>query len=76
MIRQMLKDEYIQEGMAEFLNRLLTKKYHVSPEGLAPRLEGLSSEDLLELGEHVLECDSFEDIQRWIRQKKQACSDA
>ncbi len=76
MIAQMLRNEGFQEASRAFLNRLLTKKYHVSPEGLAPRLEGLSSEDLLELGEHVLECDSFEDIQRWIRQKKQACSDA
>jgi len=72
MIAQMLRNE----GHVMMLSHLLTKKYHVPSEGLAPRLEGLSSEALMELGEHVLECDSFEDIQRWIRQKKQAYSDA
>ncbi|OQY60113.1 MAG: hypothetical protein B6245_03160 [Desulfobacteraceae bacterium 4572_88] len=75
MIKQILRDEYIQEGNIMLLSHLLTKKYHVSPEGLAPRLEGLSSEALMELGEHILECDSFEDIQGWIRQRKQTHSD-
>ncbi|OQY60114.1 MAG: hypothetical protein B6245_03165 [Desulfobacteraceae bacterium 4572_88] len=71
MIAQMLRNEW----HVMMLSHLLTKKYHVPSEGLAPRLEGLSSEALMELGEHILECGSFEDIQRWIRQKKQAYSD-
>ncbi len=92
MLAQYIRNKGFQEGHQEghqqghqqgrqqasimFLNRLLTKKYHVSSERLAPRLKGLSSEELLELGERILDCDSFEDIQGWIRQKKQGRPDA
>jgi DNA-binding transcriptional regulator YhcF (GntR family) len=68
MIAQMLRND----ANAMLLTRQLTKKYRVSPETIAPRLKELSSEDLLELGERILECDSFEDIQLWIREKKQS----
>jgi len=76
MLAQYIRDKGAREGNAILLNRLLAKKYHISPEGLTPRLKSLSSEDLLELGERILECDSFEDIQRWLRQKKRTRSDS
>ena len=80
MLAQYIRNKGFQQGHQQasimFLNRLLTKKYHVSSERLAPRLKGLSSEELLELGERILDCDSFEDIQGWIRQKKQGRPDA
>ena len=76
MLAQYIRDKGRQEANIMFANRLLSKKYHISPEGLTASLEGLSSNDLLELGERILECDSFEDIRLWIRQKKQAQSDS
>ena len=63
MIAQIFRNEGFQEGHQKASVTLLSKKYHVSPEGPAPRLEGLSSEELMELGEHIPECGSFEDIQ-------------
>jgi len=80
MLAQYIRNKGFQEGQQEanimFANRLLAKKYHIAPERLTPRLKGLSPEDLLELGERILECDSFEDIQRWLRQKKRTHSDS
>jgi hypothetical protein len=76
MLAQMFRNEGALEASTMIMSRLLTKKYHVSPETVTPRLKELSSEDLLELGERILECDSFEDIQLWIRQKKQKHADA
>ncbi len=75
MILQMLKKEYVQEGRQEgniiLLSRMLQKKYHISPESLSNKLQGLKSEQLLDLGERILECDSFEDIELWIQERKQ-----
>ncbi len=80
MLAQYIRNKGFREGHREanitFVNRLLTKKYHITSHGLTVRLEGLSSDDLLELGERILECDSFEEIQRWIRRKKQTRPDA
>ncbi|RLC20865.1 MAG: hypothetical protein DRI57_03815 [Deltaproteobacteria bacterium] len=75
MLAQYMRSKAFQEGHITIVNRLLAKKYHISPEGLTGRLEELSSEELMELGEHILDCDSFEGIQRWIRQKKQTHSE-
>ncbi len=75
MILQMLKKEYRQEGLQEgktiILSQMLAKKYHLSCDELAGKLEGLESEDLSELGVRILDFDSFEDIDAWIQQQKQ-----
>jgi hypothetical protein len=76
MLAQYIRNKGGQEANIMFANRLLSKKYHIAPEGLTDWLKDLSSEELMELGERILECDSFEDIQHWIRQKKLARSDA
>ena len=34
-------------------------------------LDGLRPEDLLELGEYMLDCESYDDILAWIQQRKQ-----
>ncbi|RLC08242.1 MAG: hypothetical protein DRI57_24395 [Deltaproteobacteria bacterium] len=82
MIAQMLRNEGIQEGIQKgiqkglqeghiiLLSRQLAKKYHVYPEKLPAQLKCLSSEELLDLGERILECDSFQDIQLWIRKRE------
>jgi len=53
------------------LSRMLVKKYHLSPENVTALLEGLRSEDLLDLGEYMLDCEPFDDIWHWIAQCKQ-----
>ncbi len=58
------------------LSQMLAKKYHISPESLTDRLQGLKSEQLLDLGERILECDSFEDIELWIQERKQKAPDS
>lgn len=75
MIAQLLKEEGIQEGNLKFLSRLLAKKYHRSSETIAVLLEGLSAEDFLELGEYMLDCDAFDDIEQWISRRKQDKAD-
>ncbi len=86
MILQMLKKEYREEGREEgrqegrqegilygntvLLSRQIAKKYHLSLEELTEKLEGLNAENLLYLGELILESDSFENIEKWIQGRK------
>ncbi len=70
MILQMLKEEYAQEGMIEILSHQLAEKYHLSPESMTGKLQGLKSEQLLDLGKRILKCDSFKDIELWIQEHK------
>jgi len=73
MIAQMLRNEGRQEGRQEgktlLLSRLLSKKFHLPPETPPALLAHLESEDLFELGEYMLDCESFEDLQQWIQQR-------
>ncbi|MCP4346742.1 MAG: DUF4351 domain-containing protein [Desulfobacterales bacterium] len=66
MIAQIIRDN----GRIILLSRMLAKKYHLPPESLTDKLKGLSSEQILDLGEHIIECDSFEDIELWIQEHK------
>jgi hypothetical protein len=73
MIKQILKEEGWKEGRQEasfnLLSRQLTKKFRLSQDQIR-MLEGLRPEDMFDLGEFMLECDSFEEIENWIQQRK------
>ncbi len=71
MIAQYIKEQGMQEGNTRLLSRQLSKKYHVGTEKATDLLEGLSVDDLLELGEYMLDCGSFDDITQWIWQRKE-----
>ncbi len=69
----MIKKEFVQETRIEFLSHMLAEKYHLSPESMTGKLQGLKSEQLLDLGKRILKCDSFEDIKLWIQEQKKDC---
>jgi len=73
MIKQILKEEGWKEGREEasfsLLSRLLTKKFRLSQDQIR-MLEGLRPEDMFDLGEFMLECDRFEEIEKWVQQRK------
>ncbi|MDM8515116.1 hypothetical protein QUF76_02865 [Desulfobacterales bacterium HSG16] len=76
MIMQMIKEEMAKEVAVEatitVLDRMLQKKYHLSPESLTDKLKGMSSELLLDLSDHIMDCNSLEEIELWIREQKQS----
>ncbi len=73
MIKQILMEEGWKEGRQEasfsLLSRLLTKKFQLSQDQIG-MLDGLRPEDMFDLGEFMLECDSFEEIEKWIQRRK------
>ncbi len=69
MIKQILKEEGLQEERFNILNRMLMKKYRLPVDDLKI-LKGLPPEDQFELVELILDYDSFSDIEKWIRQRK------
>ncbi len=79
MIRELIMDEALQQGMQQGLQegrssllvRQLAKKYQRASEEFQGILDGLRSEDLLELGEYMLDCESYDDILTWIQQHRQ-----
>lgn len=75
MIAQWLKEEGRQEGFQQgnvmLLSRLFRKKFRQDFDEFRPLLDGLRPEDLLELGEYLLECQSVDDLRSWIEQRKQ-----
>ena len=79
MLAQYMKDKGVEEGVQQgvlqgsaiLLSRQMARKYDLSPEGLSAQLEGLKSEELLDLGDRIIDLDSFDEIQQWIRERKQ-----
>lgn len=77
-IKQLLKEEGLQQGLQQgvhqgntmLLSRQLARKYQLSSQMLSAELERLSSEELLELGEFMLDCDTFDEVQRWINDRQ------
>lgn len=74
MIAQYFKDKGIEQGETRLLCRQISTKYGLSPKTVSAYLENLGSETLLELGDRILEWDSFDPVKNWIeaRQKKAA----
>ena len=70
MIAQYIREEGFKKGEIQLLSRQIMKKYHPASEGLKTLLEGLPPDDLLDLGERIIDVDSFEELQRWIQQRK------
>jgi len=62
----------VNQGNTIMLSRMMAKKYHVSPEQLSVQLEPLNNDELLELGDRILEWDSFEKVQQWIEDRKKS----
>ncbi len=62
----------IHQGNTAMLSRLMAKKYHISPERLPVQLETLNNDELLELGDRILDWDSFEKVEQWIEQRKKS----
>ncbi len=69
MIKQVLKEEGLQEGHFNMLSRVMLKKYR-RPLHDMKTLKGLRPEDQLELLDFMLDCDSFSEIEEWIRRRK------
>ena len=53
------------------LNRLMVKKYQINDSCLPPLFKGLKQDDLFDLGEKIIEWDSFDEVKYWINQQKQ-----
>jgi len=52
------------------LSRQMAKRYHLSPEMLTIQWESLNDDELSELGDKILEWDSFDMILQWVEQRK------
>ncbi|QTA84888.1 DUF4351 domain-containing protein [Desulfonema magnum] len=57
------------QQMRSMLARLIAKKFRVRPEQELPKLEKLGPDDLLELGEELLDFESLEAVYRWIERR-------
>ncbi len=53
------------------MSRLMTKKFHLTSDAVAETLQKLRLEDLSEFGEYLLDCDSVNELQAWIRTRQQ-----
>ncbi len=74
--------ELIKEGRIEaekesekkvatkLIARQMAKKFDINLRRIMPRLKPLRTDDLMELGEHILSMASFEDAFQWINHRK------
>jgi hypothetical protein len=60
----------IQQGEIRLLCRLIARKYRLSPKVVTEYLENLDSEALLELGDRILEWNSFDQVKNWIHKQQ------
>ncbi len=61
----------IREGEIDLVCRLSYKKFQRDVPAFRLLLNGLRPEDVLELGEYLLDCDAYDEIVTWIQQRKQ-----
>ena len=69
-IRKEGMNEGIHLGEKRLLSRLIARKYGLSPKVVDAYLEKQSPEALLELGDRILEWDSFDRVEEWLRGRK------
>jgi hypothetical protein len=64
-IAEQIRQEGIQQGEIRLLCRLIAKKYGLSEKVVQAYLENQNSTTLLELGDRILEWDSFDRVEEW-----------
>ena len=62
----------MQQGTLSLLCRLISKRFEVAEDIVRAILEGLSREQIEELGERFLEAESLDEIRRWAEEKRLA----
>jgi hypothetical protein len=60
-----------KRGERAMLARLIAKKFSSQPDTEIPELEKLGADDLLELGEQILDFESLDQVRRWTEQRAQ-----
>jgi len=69
MITQYIKEKGIQQGQIRLLCRLIAKKYGLSEKVVQTYLDNQNAKTLLELGERILEWDSFDRVEEWLNNR-------
>jgi len=62
-------EQGIRQGETYLLCHMIAKKYKVAPEQLSSNIEKLSAKSLMELSEIILERNSYDKVDTWIRQQ-------
>ena len=63
-------EQGILKGEFALFDRQFRKKFQRGIDEFRPMLNDLRPEDILELGEYLLDCESVADLQRWIEQRR------
>lgn len=58
--------EGLVEGQRLLIERLLTRKFGILPEGITTRLAQLAASQLTALGEALLDFTALPDVERWL----------
>ena len=59
-----------KKAMQRLIARLMAKKFKINIQKITPRLRALRPNDIIELGDHILSMNSFEDAFQWIDERK------
>jgi ribosomal protein L31E len=68
-IAEQIRQEGIQQGEIRLLCRLMAKKYGLSEKVVRTYLENQTANTLLELGDRILEWDSFDRVEEWLKNR-------
>lgn len=66
-LRQVERQEGLQEGQAALIIRQLTKRFEELPETVSTRVHNLSISNLEKLGEAILDFSSLAEAQDWLK---------
>jgi len=59
-----------QKATQRLIARLVANKFKINIQRVAPRLRSLRTKDIIELGDHILSMNSYEDAFQWIDDRK------
>jgi len=65
----MIAEYFREQGQMGIISNQIAKRYKVDREYIKPRLGELESSDLIQLGDMILDYDSFEPISNWIDER-------
>ena len=60
-----------KKAAQRLIARQISKKFDINIQRISPRLRPLRTDDIMELGEHLLAMNSYEDAFQWINNRKQ-----
>ena len=75
-VQRIGREEGFQEGVANLLGRMISKRFKIERPTVLPIFAGLTTEQIEELADYFIEADSLDDIRKRADEMREASRDS